>query len=60
MAVLLPVVVVLALLLVLLRLTGRSDFKFRARGFGVSVNLVSEDEARDTLNCTKSKENALE
>lgn len=59
-AVLLPVVIVLAFLLVLLRLTGRSDFKFHARGFGVSVNLISEDEARDTLNSNKSKESVFE
>lgn len=44
-----PTVVILALLLVLLRLSGRRGFNFRARGFGVSVNLVTEEEAADNL-----------
>lgn len=55
-----PVVIVLAFLLVLLRLTGRSDFKFRARGFGVSVNLATEEDAEkelaqvcDPVKCSK-------
>lgn len=38
--------VVLVLLAVLLRLAGRDDFKFHARGFGVSVHLETDSEDR--------------
>lgn len=44
-----PAIVVLAFLFVLLRLSGRQGYRFSARGFGVSINLVTEDEAAEKI-----------
>lgn len=46
----LPIAVVLAVLFVLLRLSGKRGFDFSARGFGVSVHLSTEAEAEKELN----------
>lgn len=48
-----PAIVALAFLFVLLRLSGRRGYRFSARGFGVSINLVTEDEAAEEIKETQ-------
>lgn len=50
-----PVLIILAFLLVLLRLVVRRDFKLRVRGFGVSVNLETDEDARRTLQLLEAR-----
>lgn len=47
--IIIPAIVVLAFLFVLLRLSGRRGYRFSARGFGVSINLATEDEAAEGI-----------
>lgn len=46
-------VVVLSFLFILLRLSGRRGYRFSARGFGVSINLVTEAEAAEKIEETQ-------